>query len=534
MNRLCCAALLLAGCAGLPPSPTTPPAPTETRSDRNTARGVVFEDLNGNGVLEAGEAGIENVAVSNGREVVLTDAAGRYHLPVDDDTILFTIKPRNWVTPIDENGLPRFYYIHKPSGSPSHLHFSGVEPTGPLPASVDFPLRSHPETETFRMVLFGDTQPRSIEEVDHLSHDIIEEVIGTDAAFGMTLGDLVGDDLSLFSPLNRAIGRVGIPWYSVIGNHDLNHDARDDVHSDETFEHTYGPSTYAFAVGAVHFVVLDDVTHLGPRSGDGKQGGYRAGLSQRQLEFLKNYLGNIARDELVVLAMHIPLDQLPERRKLLETLSNHPYTLSLSGHTHLQYHEFYSAEEGYTAGRPHHHLNQGAAAGSWWLGTPDERGIPHATMRDGSPNGWSVIEFDGRDYKVRFKAARRPGEHQMNIYAPDGITSQEAGSVEVLVNVFAGSVRSTVEMRVGAGTHPGLWTRLKRQERVDPEYQAVCEREAARQPQPRFSLPAPVQSRHIWVGKLPEGLTRGTWVIEVRSVDMYGQHDFARRTLRVE
>ena len=63
------------------------------------ATGSVFHDLDGDGVRGAREPGLAGVAVSNGRDVVRTDAAGRYRLRVDDDTILFVVKPSGWRTP---------------------------------------------------------------------------------------------------------------------------------------------------------------------------------------------------------------------------------------------------------------------------------------------------------------------------------------------------------------------------------------------------------------------------------------------------
>ena len=82
------------------------------------ATGIVYHDRNGNGVRDEGEPGLPGVSVSNQREIVQTDASGRWTLPVTDDTIFFVIKPRDWMTPVNENQLPQFYYIHKPAGSP--------------------------------------------------------------------------------------------------------------------------------------------------------------------------------------------------------------------------------------------------------------------------------------------------------------------------------------------------------------------------------------------------------------------------------
>ncbi len=82
------------------------------------ATGVVFHDKNQNGTRDEGEPGLRDVRVSNGRDIVRTDAEGRYKIAVNDDTILFVIKPRDWTTPVDDDNLPQFYYVHKPAGSP--------------------------------------------------------------------------------------------------------------------------------------------------------------------------------------------------------------------------------------------------------------------------------------------------------------------------------------------------------------------------------------------------------------------------------
>ncbi len=202
------------------------------------AQGIVFNDLNRNGKIDEDEPGLKGIKVSNGGEIVVTGDDGRYQLPVSDDCIIFVVKPRGWATPLDDDQLPRFYYIHKPNGSPPNFRFAGVEPTGDLPESIDFPLHEQQEPEQFKALLFGDPQPRNIEEVEYIQHDVIEQIVaeeGHDAAFGVTLGDIVFDDLAMMKPLSQAIALIGIPWYNVIGNHDMNMDAPNDELSDETF-----------------------------------------------------------------------------------------------------------------------------------------------------------------------------------------------------------------------------------------------------------------------------------------------------------
>lgn len=518
-----------------------------TRAER--AVGVVYHDENRDGLRQQTEPGVPGVAVSNGREIVTTDAEGRYELEVGDDTVIFVIKPRDWMTPVDDQQLPKFYYVHKPKGSPPDLRFAGVPPTGPLPASVDFPLYRRSEPSTFKALFFGDTQPRNVREVEYIAHDVIEPLIAENreigAAFGVTLGDVVFDDLDVFGPLNQAVALLGIPWYNVIGNHDLNQDAKDDDHADETWERIYGPPYYAFDHGPVHFLALDDVRWFVGQDGKGR---YVGGLGERQMAFIRNDLARIPKDQLVVLMMHIPLVNVEDRKELYDLIAARPFALSISAHTHFQQHLFLGEEDGLRGPKRHHHVINVTVCGSWWRGAPDERGIPHATMRDGAPNGYSILTFDGHDYDIEFRPASRPRSYQMNIDAPEEVEAAAAGGVEVLVNVFAGSEESTVEMRVGESA---AWTPLERVAVEDPFYAATKDREdallaaamAAREARgekpgrvtelPFIPLPEVVKSPHIWRGRLPEGLPPGTHLIEVRTTDRFGKTYADRRSIRV-
>jgi hypothetical protein len=175
-------------------------APAAAESKHETARGVVFHDANNNRTLEAGEKPLAGVRVSNGRDIVTTGDDGRYELSVTGDANLFVLKPRSWQAPLSEDNLPQFYYIHKPHGSPP-LRYTGVAPTGPLPESVDFPLYPQREPDQFKAILFGDPQPRNLKEVEYVAHDVVEELIGTDASFGVTLGDAEPGDRRPRHPL---------------------------------------------------------------------------------------------------------------------------------------------------------------------------------------------------------------------------------------------------------------------------------------------------------------------------------------------
>ena len=489
------------------------------------ATGIVFHDKNGNKKYDQGEQVLPNVRVSNGRDIVKTDANGKYRLAVDDDTIVFVVKPSGWRTVLSENKLPRFYYIHKPNGSPK-LKYPGVSPTGPLPRSINFPLYPQKEPKQFKAVLFGDPQPRNQKEIDYIAHDVIEELVGTDASFGVTLGDIMFDQLNLFESQAKTIALLGIPWYNVIGNHDINKDAKSDKYSDETFERNFGPSYYSFDYGKVHFIVIDNIEWYV----EGKKKSYRGGLGKRQLEFLRNDLALIPSNQMVVLLMHIPIigvkDQ--DRNPLYRMIEKRPFCISVSGHTHHHEHRYITRKDGWKGPKPHHHIINVTVSGSWWRGSPDERRIPHATMADGAPNGYSILSFDGSNYRLDYKAAGRPADYQMHIVAPELVGGKESEKTEVVVNVFNGSQKSKVEMRVG-----GKWRTMKHAPGIDPLYQRVFDAEKKLKTKPGLEMTKPKTSPHLWKLNLPQ-LKPGTHLIQIRASDKIMGTVTGQRIIRVK
>ena len=499
-------------------------------SDQQVARGTVFEDADGNGIRDAGEPGIAEVCVSNGRDVVRTAPDGGWALSVSDDTALFVIKPAGYAVPLNAQQVPQFYYLHKPNGSPP-LEAPGVAPTGPLPESIDFALRPQQESDRFTALFFGDTQARGMTEVNYVTHDVVEECFGTKAPFGVTLGDIVADDPNLFAEISQTIAQIGVPWYYVFGNHDYNRAAKSDQYSDETFEHFFGPSTYAFEYGRVAFLVLKDFFYK-------PEGGYKAHLSDDQLAFIRGYLATVPSENLVVLMTHVPIIVCDNREDLFRLIEDRPRVLTIAAHAHEQLHVFAGAEMGWRGKEPLHQFVNATVCGSWWCGAFDELGIPHATMNDGAPNGYSLIAFAGNRYRIRFKAARRPAGYQMNIYLPDDIEQAKAGQTEILVNVFAGSERSKVEMRLDEGP----WTPLERTVTIDPEClwmheqgPYLDEKVLGKPLEEVFGskMDYPSESYHMWKGPLPENPPLGTHTVTVRTTDMFGQTWQAQRIVRV-
>lgn len=491
---------------------------------QQTISGYVYEDLNVNNKKDKREKGIAGVSVTNGVDVVQTDALGRYTLPLQADQILAVIKPADYDLPKNALHLPQFYHIHKPAGAPE-LKYKGVAPTGELPEEINFALLQAKVEATFTALVFGDPQPYNLMEMAFFEKGIVHEVEGiANVSLGISLGDLVGDDLSLFKSYQEAVAKVGIPWYNVMGNHDLNLDVTRDELADETFEAHFGPSHYAFNYGKVHFIVLDDILYPDPRDGTGYWGGFR----EDQLAFIKNDLAFVPKDRLIVLAMHIPLfdedygDSFrdSDRTALFELLEEFPHTLSLSAHTHLQRQYFFDEDDGWKQLKPHHHYNVGTTSGDWYKGKLNKNGVPVSTMRDGTPKGYAFIDFDGNSYALRYKVANEEPSYQMEIFAPKVIEKDKRTSAGIYVNFFIGNEKSTLRFRIDEGT----WQNMHYLEEYDPAYllemfdwDTTTELMDGKRPS------NPEKCRHLWRANIPNRLPVGKHVIEVEAVDMFGK-----------
>ena len=383
--------------------------------------GTVFWDKNGNGLREKGEPGIAGVSVSNSREVVQSNGQGRYTLPAYDEMAVFISKPAGYAPPLGENNIPRFFYIHQPAGSPPEIQqYPGLAPTGPLPASIDFPLHKVREADSFKAVFLGDTQVYNDTELAYFRDTTVKEVAESDAVVAVTLGDNIGDKLSLYPRFISVMKELGIPYYLTAGNHDMNLDAPDDAHSLDTFKSQYGPAYYSFNYGRVHFVVLDSIVYPSTLSSS-----YHGEIDDTQLQWLINDLRQVPKDRLIVLNMHIPLvsyidrlaanHQVNNREEIYELLAGRR-VLSLGGHTHtLEHFQPGDEEEGWGQPTPITQIIVGASCGSWWSGDFTDAGVPFSYQRDGGPKGHMIIEFNGNQYTDSFKASGLAADRQMNL-----------------------------------------------------------------------------------------------------------------------
>jgi C terminal of Calcineurin-like phosphoesterase len=293
--------------------------------------------------------------------------------------------------------------------------------------------------------------------------------------------------------------------------------------------------------------MLDNVDYMGADATRSYSAGkYEGRIGERQRAFIANVLRETPAERLVVAAMHIPLrndldskdpgTNTTDCAEFLKLLAGRPNKFGLSGHTHTTEHHYFGAEDGFAGAAPHHHHVLTAVSGSWWSGPYDHRGIAVADSRDGSPNGFHILSVDGARYATRFQPANEPNGRQTRIVLDSvfngdrkelyntyrmgqllgsPLPQTRVSAADLVVNLFDGGPRSSVEYRVG-GRAP---VPMQRTRRPDPFVEGVFARnEVTKKPWVKAE-----PSSHIFTARLPGDLEPGTHCVAVRAVDEYGR-----------
>ena len=388
-------------------------------------QGVVYNDRNQDQTRQPDERGVSGVRVSNGLDFVRTDAQGRYELPIRSDMNLTIVQPRGWRVPVDARQLPQFFHVHKEGGSPP-LRYGGLADRE-LPDRLDFSLQQVDARDQFRCVIVGDSQTYSNREVSFFRDSAAARLLDLGLEEGdcvIYVGDVLGDDLDLLDRLVEIGSVAGVPQWLVHGNHDLDFDAPTPASSADSWRARAMPDYYAFEIGQVMFVVLNNVaypcspTEMSGRAepehcSDPDNPRYNGRVPEVQMQWLEGLLATTPIDQRIVLLHHIPflsfsdsdspVHQTDNVAEIYELIKPRP-ALSLSGHTHTV--ENLSPGDAFSGwpesvgieSLPFRHIIAGAASGAWWMGDFEYDSIPLAIQRMGSPRGLLTLDFDGTDY----------------------------------------------------------------------------------------------------------------------------------------
>jgi hypothetical protein len=368
--------------------------------------------------------GIGGVSVSDGWDVARTGDDGRFELvsAADRDFLRVTV-PAGFTIPRNPTGTARHYRPIIPGTG------------GEMEAVFDLEPMEDPDDDHV-LLLLADIQTEDPREMGWFRSQTVPDVretlatLGAGEAVGIADGDIMFDHLELFGDYQAGVAAMGIPFFQVVGNHDLDQESGIDEGSTRTFSRHFGPRYYSFDRGAVHYVILDDVFWHGA--------GYLGYLGSDQLRWLEGDLAHVETGRPVIVACHIPV--LGGRHVRLEnphpapgiSVANRdllyrllePYQAHvLTGHTHESEHVF--------EGGVHEHVN-GAVCGAWWSGP---------ICGDGTPNGYSVYEIRGEAVTWRYKSTGFPLSHQLRAYP---VGADAAAPDDIVANVWGWDPEWTV------------------------------------------------------------------------------------------
>jgi hypothetical protein len=424
------------------------------------------------GKVDSRGKGLPEVVISDGFSVVKTGADGQYELLLHPDAEhIFVSVPAGYELPHRKNIASHYIALQDADTGNFELE----------PLQVN--------DERHQLMIWADPQVKNQADVDKMMGQAVPDVqaymqslpAGT-LIHGICVGDLVWDNPNLFASYNTAVEKSGLPFFQVIGNHDMDYRQGAEETSDNTFKKTYGPSYYSFNRGKVHYVVLNDVWYLGP------DGEYKGFISEEQLAWLKKDLSFVPKENLVILAAHIPVHAVENKAALYEIIKEYKVHI-MTGHTHYN--------NNIITGNVYEHVH-GTVCGAWWTGP---------ICGDGTPPGYAIYEINGTEISWYYKSFGQSKDHQVRAM----IERNDAGELELNANVWNWDHDWKVEWQVD-GVNKGI---LPRYTGFDPL--AVSLYKGDQLPS-RRPLVEPRKTEHLFKAVIPAGAKE----VKIVATDRFG------------
>lgn len=351
------------------------------------------------------------------------------------------------------------------------------------------------EAQRLRVAFVGDPQVDNGTELGYAQRSIYKELKSRkDLDMVVFLGDLVNDDASLLAVSKASLDSLGVPWYSVPGNHDrdLYRGKNKKIRDLETWKKVIGPADTAFYRKGTHFILMNNVRHS-------PKGEYEGGFKESQKAFLDSVLRETPQSCRKVIATHIPFSQMRGRDSLMTIIGKYPSVFFVSGHTHTVSRHTLRQNDRYEE------LVAGASCGTWWRGQADSKGIPYALQNCGAPKGYFIADFTRNDIRLTYKPT--DADDQASAYLA---IDPETGLRKLYINVFGGHRDGNLKVRI-----PGSsvrWMQMERTAEVAPEVMSIIKfnkslsREEKRKRGGEIIPLRRMKSPHLWVAELPEGL----------------------------
>ena len=356
-------------------------------------------------VYGGGSTKLAGVVISDGLLCVQTDENGYFEIDSDLSRTKFITAsiPSGYSAPTDENGLPIFY--HKVTDEERTKDM--------VQHTFEFlPINNNPNRYT--LIVGADPQPRArsagYDNIAYHSLDMCEDfyrdmrekaaTITDRNVYGMMLGDVVHENMSLYTDYLEGLKTLGFPMFNILGNHDNDYTASNDTDGRRKFEQHLGPTCYSFNIGRQHYVVLDNL--IMKLDSNSQLRDYDQGLTEEVWQWLQNDLMYVDRSTTIMLAAHSPMfmginmaersnNTQNHRSDYAALFSKYSKVHAWAGHAHTTFNYVYPESSNLKNIEVH---TVARSTGELWT---NEYAI------NGTPRGYTVVEVDGDDISWYFK-----------------------------------------------------------------------------------------------------------------------------------
>lgn len=404
------------------------------------------------GIVSSAGVGVENVVVSDGAEVTVTNEKGIYQLKSAKKWgYVFISVPSGYEVP-SVGVLPQFHRALKNSAD--------------VVERADFKLEKVDGQDSYKIFMLGDmhlaNRTGDLGQFAQFTSDLTDYMTRHkgEKMYALTLGDMTWDlywySNSYYFPqyLNTINSQIkNLQIFHTMGNHDNDFQTRSDYDAAVKYVDQICPTYYSFNIGKVHYVVMDDIDCS---SYDGSTSrNYVKSLSAEQLDWLAKDLSYVAKTTPVVVAMHaqvfypttsgFKIDHDPVNTlRLFDILDG--YTVRfVTGHTHKLFNV--TPDAPIVDGHNFREYNSGSVCASWWWSGNLTPGIHIGT--DGTPGGYGIWDVTGTDFQCLYKSTGWPEEYQFRSYDLNNVHFSMA-DVPLMPSDISASVKNAYMQYVNA------------------------------------------------------------------------------------
>ncbi|MGM9735258.1 MAG: calcineurin-like phosphoesterase C-terminal domain-containing protein [Candidatus Cryptobacteroides sp.] len=355
---------------------------------------------------------LQGVVVSDGIEVVSTDADGVYQMKSGKKYgYVFVSVPSGYETAA-EGVLPKNHIL--------------LTQDAQKPERVDFTLFEAGDQTNHKMLVLGDMhlaggRNNDLYHFAQFCNEISDYVQAhkSEKVYALTLGDMTWDyywyDRKYqFAQYLSDVNRIkDLMIYHTIGNHDHDMNLPGDFQNAVQYMTEVAPDYYSFNIGQVHYVVLDNIlsTSNGGGAADRK---YNELVTDEQLAWLAKDLSFVPETKTVVVSMHATtanLDTEANRTALFNCVAGFEKVHFVTGHTH---------QVANRQSSNWYDHNCGAVCADWWDCIYKSDGKVHIAT-DGAPGGYEIFDIKGTDFSWRFKGTGMSDDIQFRSYDRNNI-----------------------------------------------------------------------------------------------------------------